>query len=440
MRDDRNLLRWLDMSWFAPLPLSLGLAIWTAMTRPDPGLLAILLLVQMALLATACSVPAALAAGRSRVWWRRLAPARFQQTVHRAWREQTGALLAFGLIGPVAAALRAHEMGATALTCWALALPLLGAVLGTLAAWAASGSLQPAGLALWPVTAGLALAMGLTTSTWHDATPPAVVALGASLLLSALAWRTSLRLQPRWAGVGARLATWRRSRQTGLQRWHWDTLAFDDADPGRPAGRVWMQWLPYVLLGFSGAAPLKALMADDIAGRTALHFSIYVSYLLAFASSNLTVRVAHWRLRLAPVSLSPRTQVAVMLAESTLLLWALTCGFVGFHMWSEGLAPAAGSLPLARAAVDAALCVGLAAWVRGLDNRQLVMTLTWLALSLLLAGSQWLLHAQGLSWSRGPATLAAQAAFAALFMTLAMNAWRHRVPRGLKQLQAPQAD
>jgi hypothetical protein len=434
MRDDRHLLRWLDLSWFAPMPLSLGLAIWAAMARPTPETLAVLLLVQMALVASACSVPASLAAGRSRVWWRRVAPSTFTQAVHRSWREHTLALLAIGLLGPAVAAARAGGMGDWALAAWALALPLLGAAVGALAGWAWSGALRPAGLALGPAVAGIALAMSLAPAVWLDLAAAAAVALGLALGLLAWAWRTARHMQPRWAGVRPSLL---RGRQPapGLRRWQWDTLAFDDRASNEAHGTsaLWSRFLPFLILGFSGAAPLKAVMADDISGITAVHFVIYAGFLLTFAASGLVLRVAHWRLRLAPGSLRPNGQILRMLADTSVAIWSATAGVIGFHAWQQGLAPSALALPLARAALDALLVVGLAAWLRGLDNRSWV-AMAW-SLGLLALGGAllWWMQAQGVAVARGATFMAAQALLAAVLMALALRAWRGRVPQGLRQ-------
>lgn len=440
MRDDRHLLRWLDLSWFAPMPLSMGLAIWAIMTRPDPAVLAVLLVLQMALMASACSVAAGLAARRSQVWWRRVAPSGFARAVHRAWREQTLTLLLLGLIGPAAAAVRAGDMGAWALVGWALALPLLGAMLGTLAAWAWSGSLRPTGLALWPALAGVALWMALTPDTWLDAPGPAVASLSAGLLLFAAAWQLSHQLQPRWTGMRPWLARWRRP-PTSLRRWRWDTLAFDDPRPetGRPAP-WWTQHLPFVLLGLSGAAPLKALVADEIAGRTAIDFAWYVCMLFTYSATGLIVRVGHWRLRLAPGGPSPRRQVIWMLLASTLAMTALLASIIGWHAWRQGLGGIELVMPLTRAVCDASWTVALAAWWRGHANRSLPTMLSMLGLIVSVSGALWLLHTHGLSIPRGPAALAAEAACAAALMLLALRAWESRVLRGVRQHDGPQPE
>lgn len=442
MRDERQLLRWLDLSWFAPLPLSLGLAIWAVMTRPEPGILATLLLVQMALLAGACSAPASQAARDSRIWRDRVAPRTFTRQVHRAWREHAVVLLALGLVGPVVVAARSVDMGAVGLACWALALPIWGAALGTLAAWAWSGSLPAAALALGPVLAGSALAMGATRSAWLDATGPAAASLGAGLLMLAWVWRATHRLQPRWPGVAPLLARWRHRRGAGMPRWRWATLAFDDQRGSETGGaqRLWAQYVPFLLLGFSGAGPLTALMARDIAGSTLLHLALYAGYLLTYAMTGLVVRVTHWRLQLAPRGLQPNAQVARMLVDSTLFLWATTLGVIGFHAWRQDLPVATLALPACRAGLDAALCVGLAAWLRGLSNRSVMTMLALLGITAALGGVLWLLHAQDLVLRRDAGFLAGQAAFAVLLMGLATRAWRHRIPRGMGQWPGQRAD
>ena len=440
MRDDRHLLRWLELSWFAPMPLSMGLAIWAIMTRPDPAVLAVMLVLQMALMASACSVAAGLAARRSQVWWRRVAPSGFTRAVHRTWREQTLTLLLLGLIGPTAAAVRAGDMGAWALVGWALALPLLGAMLGTLAAWAWTGSLRPTGLALWPALAGVALWMALTPDTWLDAPGHAVASLSAGLLLLAAAWQLSHHLQPRWTGMRPWLSRWRRP-PTSLRRWRWDTLAFDDVrlEAARSAP-WWTQHLPFVLLGLSGAAPLKALVADEIAGRTAFDFAVYICMLFTYSGTGLIVRVGHWRLRLAPGGPSPRRQVGWMLLASTLAMAALLASISGWRAWHQGLSWMDLSLPLARAVCDAALSVGLAAWLRGHANRGLPTMLALLGLIVSVSGALWLLHTHGLSIPRGPAALAAEAACAAALMLLALHAWESRVLRGVRHHEGPQPE
>lgn len=440
MRDDRLLLRWLDLSWFAPMPLSMGLAIWAIMMRPDPAVLAVMLVLQMALMASACSVAAGLAARRSQVWWRRVAPSGFTRAVHQAWREQTLALLLLGLIGPAAAAVRAGDMGAWALVGWALALPLLGAMVGTLAAWAWSGSLRPSGLALWPALAGLGLLMALTPHVWLDATGAALAALSAGLLMFAAAWQLSRRLEPRWAGMRPRLSRLRAQPAT-MRRWHWDTLAFDDVrlEAARSAP-WWTQHLPWMLLGLSGAAPLKALVADEIAGRTAVDFAVYLCMLFTYSGTGLLVRVGHWRLRLAPGGPSPRRQGVWMLLGSTLAMTALLASIIGWHAWRQGLGWMDLPTPLARAVCDTAVAVGLAAWLRGHANRSLPTMLTMLGLIGAGSGTLWLLHTHGLAIPRGPAALAAEAAGAAVLMLLALRAWESRVLRGARQHHGPQPE
>ncbi|RTL44455.1 MAG: hypothetical protein EKK53_07535 [Burkholderiales bacterium] len=441
MRDDRTLLRWLDLSWFAPMPLSMGLATWAVMTRPDPAVLAVMLVVQMTLMASACSVPAGIAARRSQVWWRRLAPSAFTQAVHRTWREQMLTLLVLGLVGPAAAAVRALDMGALALAGWALALPLLGAVLGTLAAWAWSGSLRPVGVFLWPALIAVALLMAQAPATWLGATGPAVGALAAGALLLAGAWLQSHRLRPRWTGMRPWFARWQRS-PSAMRRWRWDTLAFDDQTltaAGRPA--AWAtQHLPFILLGLSGAAPLKALMAHEISGGSAVDFMFHLSLLITYAMTGMLVRVGHWRLRLAPGGPSQRRQVAWMLAASMLGLMAILASIVGFHAWRQDLSAAALALPLMRAACDAALVVAFVAWLRGLSNRGVVVLMAWLGIVGAAGMALWALHAQGLVVSRGVGTLAGEAVAAAVLGLLAARAWRHRMMRGTHHGDGPKPD
>jgi hypothetical protein len=441
MRDDRKLLRWLDLSWFAPLPLSLALAIWAIMMRPDTGILAVLLVVQMALMAGACSVPAGVAARRSQVWWRRLAPSGFTQAVHRAWREQTVALLVLGLIGPAAAAVRAWGMEAWALVLWALALPLLGAALGTFAAWAWSGSLRPAGLVVWPSLAVLSLMMGLAPHAWLDATGVAAMTLGAGVLMSAWAWRASWRLLPRWSGVRPVLSRWRRPPEA-MRRWRWDTLAFDDQSfdaAGHPGGWV-IRTLPLIAVSLTGPMAANALLADQLAGRSALDFTAYVSLLTSYAMGGLLVRVGHWRLRLAPGGPSQRRQLLWMLGASTLGLTAGLATLVGYHAWLRGLGGAALALPLLRAACDAALAVALATWLRGLNNQGVVTLLAWVGITSSVGAIFWVLHIQGLMLSRGLDALLVEAAATALLTALAWQRWRHRVLRGARHGDSRQED
>lgn len=434
MSEDRHVLRWLELSWCFPLPLSLGLVIWSVLMRPDPGTLALLLVLQMALMASACSVPASLAAGRSRIWWRRVAPGAFRGVVHRSWREHMLALLALGLLGPAAAATRAGAGGDWALVCWALALPLLGALCGTLAAWAWHGALPPAGLALGPAVAGAALAMSLTSPAWLPATPLALAALAATLLMLGWAWQASRRLQPRWAGVASVLRPARR-RQPALQRWRYDALAFDDSSSNEAQGTrgLWSRYVPFLMLGFSGAAPLKAVMADEIIGTTSFHAALYLGFLLTFAATGLVVRVAHWRLQLAPRGPGHSRQLGLMLAESTGSLWAATAGVIGFHAWQQGLGLSELGLPLTRAALDAAFCVALAAAGRGLNNRGWVVMLGTLGLVVGAAAALWLLNRQGIAVPRGAPFLAGQAALTLALLGLTVLTWRQRVPRGMQQ-------
>ena len=237
-------------------------------------------------------------------------------------------------------------------------------------------------------------------------------------------------LHARWAGVGPLLA--RRRRAPGMHRWRWDTLAFDDQSATGAGGSqaMWSQFMLFLVVSFSLNSVTPALLADRIAGRDALHFGIYAGYLMVYATLNLVLRVSHWRLKLAPGSERPDAQVARMLLESTLCLSATAVGVLGFHAWRQGLDLAALALPVTRAVLDAAFCVGLAAWLRGLRNRSLEAMVVVFGLLSLLGGGLWLLHARGLGVPRGTPALVLQAVATLAFIGLALRAWRHRVPRG----------
>lgn len=438
MRDHTNPMRWLDLSWFAPIPLSTALAVWSIITRPNPQTAGTLLLMQMGLMAVAAAVPAGIAASRSHVWRRRLAPQAFTEAVHRVWRQQTLALLALGLIGPATVAVRAIGMDATSLACWALALPVLGTAAGMLGAWAWAGSLAPAALALGPGMAGAAALLWLDGAAWVTATGPAAASLAAALLLLGWVWRTSRRLQQRWTGVAPLLARWRPHKPVGMKRWRWAPMAFADGQGRRHEG-AW-SWLGSFLPFMFFASPVKALQAAELTGLASLRFVLYIGFMVGIAGGRLVIREDHWRLRLAPTALRQSTRIALMVMASAAPFALPILAILGLDGWRTGLAPSRMATLAAFAVMDVLLCVAFVACVRGFNNRRLVMTLAWLVVMLPLGGTLALLAWKGYVVQRGAAFLGAEVVLTLILLMLAASQWRSKVLRSDTQWGALRED
>ncbi|PTT75949.1 hypothetical protein DBR42_27850 [Pelomonas sp. HMWF004] len=438
MRDTTNLMRWLDLSWFAPIPLSIGLSVWSVITRPNPETAGTLLLMQMALMAVAAAVPAGIAASRSHVWRRRLAPLAFTHAVHRVWRQQTLALLALGLIGPATVAVRAIGLDAISLACWALALPVLGTAVGMLAAWAWAGSLTPAALMLWPGIAGAAVLLWLDRAAWVTATGPAMAGLIAALLLMGWVWRTPRRLTQRWSGVAPLLARWRPRKSAGMKRWRWAPLAFANGHSSPPAGAwSWLgSYLPFIFF----ASPVKAVQAAELTGWASLYFVLYIGFMVGIAGGSLVIREDHWRLRLAPTALRQSTRIALMVMASAAPFALPILAILGLDGWRTGLAPSRMATQAAFAVIDVLLCIAFVACVRGFSNRRLVMTLAWLALMLPMGGTLALLAWKGYVVQRGAAFLGAEVVLTLTLLTLAARQWRSKVLRSDTQWGALRED
>jgi hypothetical protein len=439
MSDQRFLLRWLDASYFPPGLMSLFMWCWALFGAWQLTTVGLLMAVQLGFMALAATAPAAVAASRLLDWQRRAAPSGSRDKVRADWLDKAKAQFALGVAGPVGLAVKALILGQPSVALWVLSLPAVGVALGTLATWAWFGALRAAWLIAVPVGAWglylLCLAPPLVSQTTLVALVGSASMVGALVLLH----RQLNALAPQWAGVPALLPRpqWRKW-DASSRLWSWDRLAYDDGLPeGLPdAGffRWFRAWGVYMLLGFAGSTPLKALLETPSNHFDASLQAMNTVWLMALCADQLLIPLGHWRRRLAPGGPNPVVRTLTMLAASTicatLVLWAL----IASGAWSRSLAIEDLQLPLLRSALNAALAVALAACLRGLWNRRVVFVAACIAFFVLLMVRVGATGDTPLAPEQVQGRLWVQALVTAVLAGLSVWLWQRRVMRGEREL------
>jgi hypothetical protein len=435
MSDQRFLLRWLDASYFPPGLMSLFMWCWALFGAWQLTTVGLLVAVQVGLMALAATGPAAVAASRLLDWQRRASPSSSRDKVRADWLDKAKAQFALGMAGPVGLAVKALILGQPSVALWVLSLPALGVVIGALGTWAWFGVLRAAWLIAIPVGACglylLCLAPPLASQTTLVALVGSASMVGGLVLLH----RQLNALAPQWAGVPALLPRpqWRK-RDASSRLWSWDRLAYDDGLPEEGSFRWFRAWGVYMLLGFAGSTPLKALLDTPSNHFDAALQAMNTVWLIALCGDQTLIPLGHWRRRLAPGGLNPVVRTLITLAASTISATSVLWGLIAYGAWSRSLAIEDLQLPLLRSALDAALAVALVAFLRGLWNRRWVMVATCIALFVLLLVRAWATGDTPLAPEQVQGRLWVQALVTVVLAGLSVWLWQRRVMRGEREL------